>query len=73
MARAAGYRDTYEFDDLEEFATSIAQILNQEGPVMVSIKTIPDICDIGELPPADQVTQTVPDAIVTLLDEFGTK
>ena len=71
MARAAGYRATYEFDDLEEFATNIAQILNQEGPVMVSIKTIPDIRDTGELPPTDQVTQMVPQAIVNLLEEFG--
>ena len=43
MARASGYRHVYEFSDLEDFATQAEEVLNQEGPVLVWVKTIPDI------------------------------
>lgn len=43
MAREAGYASTYEFDDLEEFVTNVESILNETGPVFVSIKIIPEI------------------------------
>ncbi len=38
MAKGAGYSATYHFDDLEEFATSIEGILEETGPVFVSMK-----------------------------------
>jgi phosphonopyruvate decarboxylase len=43
MAQAAGYAHTYEFDDLEEFATQAQHILDQTGPVLVCIKSVPNI------------------------------
>jgi thiamine pyrophosphate-dependent acetolactate synthase large subunit-like protein len=43
MAQAAGYAHTYEFDDLEEFATQAKHILDQTGPVLVCIKSVPNI------------------------------
>ena len=43
MAREAGYASTHEFDDLEEFATSVESILNESGPVFVSIKVVPEV------------------------------
>jgi phosphonopyruvate decarboxylase len=42
MARGAGYRAAYEFDDLEEFTSRAAEILSEPGPVFVTIKTDPD-------------------------------
>ena len=38
MAREAGYASTYHFDDLEDFATNVGSILNETGPVFVSVK-----------------------------------
>lgn len=38
MAREAGYASTFEYDDLEDFATNIESILNETGPVFVSVK-----------------------------------
>ena len=43
MARGAGYASAYEFDDLEDFALRIADILAEEGPVFVTIKSEPEI------------------------------
>lgn len=38
MAREAGYASTFQYDDLEDFATNIESILNETGPVFVSVK-----------------------------------
>ena len=38
MAKSMGYPSTYHFDDLEEFATNVESIMNDEGPVFVWIK-----------------------------------
>ena len=43
MAEGAGYASTYNFDDLEEFSTSVGEILEQEGPVFVAIKVVPEV------------------------------
>ena len=43
MAKGAGYVSTYHFDDLEEFATSIEAIMQEAGPVFVSMKITPEV------------------------------
>lgn len=43
MAEACGYASAYQFDDLEEFASSIDSILGSRGPVLVSLKTVPEV------------------------------
>ena len=43
MAKGAGYAATYNFDDLEEFATSVGEIMEQQGPVFVAIKVEPEV------------------------------
>ena len=43
MAREAGYAAAHEFDDTEELATSIEGILRQKGPVLISLKIVPEI------------------------------
>ncbi len=72
LARVAGYAQTYEFDDLEEFAVRIDEILNQDGPIFVCIKTVPDICTPEERSAGD-LTQQVPKPIIDLLEQFGAK
>ena len=42
LARAAGYAAAYDFDDLEEFSNRAEEILNQSGPVMICVKTVPN-------------------------------
>ena len=39
MAAAAGYADSRRFDDAAEFATALAGLLRQRGPVFVSVRT----------------------------------
>ena len=43
MAKGAGYAATYSFDDLEEFSTSVGEIMNETGPVFVSVKINPEV------------------------------
>ena len=43
MAQNAGYAASYEIDDLEDFATSAEKIFSEDGPVLISAKTIPVI------------------------------
>jgi phosphonopyruvate decarboxylase len=71
LARAAGYAHTYEFDDLEEFAFRIEEILSRDGPVLVCIKAVPDIRGPEERFSGGQITGQVPWPITNLLEEFG--
>ena len=43
MAKGAGYRAAYEFDDLEEFTTRVVEVLGAPGPVFVTVKTDPEL------------------------------
>jgi len=43
MAEAAGYVSVDGLDDLEEFVTNVESILNETGPVFVSIKVVPEV------------------------------
>ena len=43
VAKEAGYSSAYSFDALEEFATNIEQIMQDTGPVFVSIKVVPEV------------------------------
>ncbi len=73
MAWAAGYAHSFEFDDLEEFSSRSAEVLSLEGPVLVCVKSIPDIrpphgrlaVRRAEVPPQ------APQEIKNLLEEFG--
>ena len=69
MARASGYRHVYEFSDLEDFATQAEEVLSQEGPVLVWVKTIPDI----RLPEERAASRggSPRNAFADLMDEFG--
>ena len=40
MARAAGYRESYEFDNLEDFVSELPGLLKMEGPVFVCLKVV---------------------------------
>ena len=47
LAESAGYRRTYQFDDLEELVLSVGDVVDQTGPTFVSLKvayngSIPD-------------------------------
>ncbi|MGI8549264.1 MAG: thiamine pyrophosphate-dependent enzyme [Dehalococcoidia bacterium] len=41
MARAAGYRSSHRFDDLEDFRTSITTLLDEQGPVFIELAIVP--------------------------------
>ena len=73
LARAAGYAVVFEFDDLEDFENQAEEVLKQPGPVLVCVKTVPDIR--GPRQPSDpinpEVIQGRPQAIDNLLKEFG--
>lgn len=41
LAKAAGYKKTYEISDLGDWEQKLPEILNQEGPVFVTLKVEP--------------------------------
>ncbi|MBI4202341.1 MAG: thiamine pyrophosphate-binding protein [Chloroflexi bacterium] len=43
MAKSAGYAATYHFDNLEDFASNVGDIMKKAGPVFVSMKIVPEI------------------------------
>jgi thiamine pyrophosphate-dependent acetolactate synthase large subunit-like protein len=43
IAKEAGYVAAYRFDDLQEFERNVGKILDEKGPVFISIKVIPAI------------------------------
>lgn len=43
MAREAGYASAHQFDDLEDFVTNVGSILDETGPVFVSIKIFAEV------------------------------
>ena len=51
LAESAGYAKTYLFDDLEDWVTGIAQVLEQKGPVLIVMKTAPELTDWRNNPP----------------------
>ena len=69
---SAGYAHTYEFDDLEDFATQAEEIMNQEGPVLIACKVVPNI-----RLPEDRATgrgaptRRLPQAVSELMEDFG--
>ena len=65
MARSAGYASTHHFDDLEDFVTGIEAIMNEEGPVFVSIKIE---AEVQNLPMAHRKHTPGRSRIETILD-----
>jgi phosphonopyruvate decarboxylase len=47
LAREAGYPRVYEFDNLEDLASRIGEVLGGRGPVLVSLQVEPEV---GEPP-----------------------
>ncbi len=43
MAKEAGYRAAYNYDNLEDFATNISEIMQETGPVFVALKIVPKV------------------------------
>lgn len=73
LARAAGYAACYEFHELEDFACRAEEVMGREGPVMVCVKTVPNIRGPrdGSAPVPNQVVGARPQAISNLLAEFA--
>ncbi len=43
MAKEAGYAAAYSFDNLEYFVTNVGRIMEETGPVFVSMKMVPEV------------------------------
>ena len=71
LAKGAGYASSHHFDDLEEFATDLEGILNEQGPVFISIKIVPEVENLAiglrQRRPGRSRAETIRD----LQDELG--
>ena len=68
MATATGYARTFEFDDLEEWTVRIGDVLKEEGPVLIVMKTVPEISDMVNAPPKSRrrMPEAAPDTRTVL-------
>ncbi len=51
MGKSAGYARTCEFDNLEDWTNEIGNVLDQDGPVLIVMKTVPEPTDWKVNPP----------------------
>ena len=42
MARAAGYKESHQFDNMEDFVSELPGLLDVEGPVFICLKVVND-------------------------------
>ena len=71
LGRSSGYANSYQFDNLEDFATQISDIMNEQGPILVACKVIPNIRYSEERASASGPrTRRTPEAIEALIGEF---
>ena len=71
MAKGAGYAATYSFDDLEEFSTSVGEIMNETGPVFVSVKINPEVQNMPIGLRERRPTRSRAETVRTLREELG--
>ncbi len=71
MAKGAGYVSVYNFDDLEDFATNIEDIMKEDGPVMVAIKIQPEVQNLPIGLRERRVTRSRAETIQDLRSELG--
>ncbi len=73
LGQSAGYAHSYSFDNLEDFATQAEQILNEEGPTLIAVKTVPNIRYPEERAArqGSAAARRTPQAITELMEEFG--
>ena len=43
IAKGAGYRAAYAYDDLEELSNNMEKILGEPGPVLIAMKVVPEV------------------------------
>ena len=71
MAKGAGYLSAYNFDDLEDFATSIEDIMQEDGPILIAIKVQPEIENLPIGLRERRVTRSRSETIKDLREELG--
>lgn len=71
MAKGAGYASTYSFDDLEEFSTSVGEIMDETGPVFVSVKINPEVQNMPIGLRERRPTRSRAETVRTLREELG--
>ena len=48
MARAAGYKSVVQFRDIEQFASELPAILNEDGPTFVVLDTVTEVTNAAD-------------------------
>ena len=71
LAESAGYAKTYLFDNLEDWVTGIGEALEQKGPVLIVMKTAPELTDWrnNPPPPGRRMSEAAPVARAALAGE----
>ncbi len=71
MAKSAGYRSTHSFDDLEDFVTNVGSIMEEEGPVFIAVKIVPEVQNLPISLRIRKPSRSRMETIKTLQEELG--
>ncbi len=71
MAKSAGYRSAHSFDDLEDFVTNVGSIMEEEGPVFISVKIVPEVQNLPISMRVRTRSRSSMETIKTLQEELG--
>lgn len=71
MAEGAGYAAAYSFEDLEEFSTSVGEIMNEPGPVFVAVKINPEVQNMPIGLRERRPTRSRAETVKALREELG--
>ena len=71
MAKSAGYRSAHSFDDLEDFVTNVGRIMEEEGPVFISVKIVPEVQNLPISMRERRPGRSRPETIRALQEELG--
>ena len=71
IARGCGYAHAYAFEELDEFAKHIADIMKLSGPVFIALKVVPEIKNEAASQRKKAPVRSRPQVIADFKKEFG--
>jgi thiamine pyrophosphate-dependent acetolactate synthase large subunit-like protein len=71
LAKGCGYPSAYAYTNLESFSVNVKRIMNESGPVFVTMKIVPEIENVPIGQRTSRLTRTKEQAIADMRKELG--
>lgn len=71
LAKGSGYPSAYAYTNLESFQVNVKRIMEENGPVFVALKIVPEVENVPIGQRAPRLTRTKDQAIADMRKELG--